>query len=147
MIDINYIRNNPIEFDNYLKSRGINKCSKQILKIDEDKRNTQTVLQQLLAEKNSFSKEIGILKTNNKNVDSIIKKVELLKDKIINLKELEIIKNEELSSILSRIPNIPFEDVPIGNNENDNLEIKKWGNKKKYSLSLNVIMKLVKILV
>ena len=60
MHDINFIRNNPIEFDNYTKQRGENSCSEKILKIDQEKRETQTLLQQLLAERNLLSKEIGI---------------------------------------------------------------------------------------
>ena len=66
MHDINYIRNNPIEFDNALKQRGENNCSKIILKIDEEKRKAQTLLQELFAERNQLSKEIGILKSNKK---------------------------------------------------------------------------------
>ena len=62
MLDINYIRENYTEFDNFMKNRGLKPCSENILKIDEEKRNTQTVLQNILAEKNILSKEIGILK-------------------------------------------------------------------------------------
>ena len=68
MHNINFIRDNPIIFDNFMKQRGELPCSKNIIKIDEDKRNTQTVLQNLLAERNKLSKEIGILKSQNKDV-------------------------------------------------------------------------------
>ena len=50
-----------------MKQRGELPCSKNIIKIDEDKRNTQTVLQNLFAERNKLSKEIGILKSQNKD--------------------------------------------------------------------------------
>ena len=133
MHDINYIRNNPIEFDNAIKQRGDNPCSKIILNIDEEKRKTQTHLQQLLAERNILSKEIGILKSKNQKVNEIINKVETLKDQITSLRELEKIKDDELQAIISRIPNMPLEDVPIGFSEKDNREIKKWGNKNKFS--------------
>ena len=56
MHDINYIRSNPVEFDNSLKSRGIENVSDKILKIDDEKRNAQTILQQLLSERNNLSK-------------------------------------------------------------------------------------------
>ncbi len=77
MHDINFIRDNPIIFDNFMKQRGELPCSKNIIKIDEDKRNTQTVLQNLLAERNKLSKEIGILKSQNKDseVENILKRV------------------------------------------------------------------------
>ena len=97
MHDINFIRNNHIEFDNYIKQRGENSCSEKILKIDQEKRKTQTLLQQLLAEKNSLSKEIGVLKSKNQESEEIINKVETLKNQIISLKEFkEILKKKKI---------------------------------------------------
>jgi len=132
MHDINFIRSNPIQFDNAMKSRGIEPCSDKIIKIDEEKRNTQTVLQNILADRNNLSKQIGVLKSNNKNVNSVVEKVEKLKDQISNLKELENIKEDELNAILTRIPNIPAEDIPSGKNEKDNVEYKRWGRKPEF---------------
>ena len=132
MHDINFIRNNPVLFDNAMKSRNLDPCANQIKKIDEEKRNTQTVLQNILAEKNNLSKEIGILKSKKKDTTSAVEKVEKLKDQIFNLKELEKIKDDELKAILTRIPNIPAKDIPSGTNENDNVEYKQWGNKPKF---------------
>ena len=133
MHDINFIRNNPIEFDNSIKKRGEKPCSDVILKIDEEKRKAQTHLQELLNKRNILSKEIGILKSKNQNVDQTINDVEKLKDQISSLKELEKIKDDELKSIISRIPNLPSDDVKVGQNDTDNIEIKKWGNKPKFS--------------
>ena len=82
MHNINYIRENPIEFDNAMKLRGENPCSKKILKIDEDKRNTQTILQNLLAERNKLSKEIGILKSSNKDSSKLLSRVDKIKNEI-----------------------------------------------------------------
>ena len=67
MHNINFIRENPIEFDNAMKQRGEQLLSKKIIEIDEQKRNTQTLLQNLLAEINSLSKYIGKLKTEKKD--------------------------------------------------------------------------------
>ena len=133
MHDINFIRNNPVFFDNALKSRNLDPCANQIKKIDEEKRNTQTVLQNILAERNNLSKEIGILKSKKQDTSPVVKKVEKLKDQISNLKELEKIKDDELKAILTRIPNIPAKDIPSGTNERDNVEYKQWGNKPKFN--------------
>ncbi len=129
MIDISFIRQNPSEFDNYMKSRGIESISKQIIKIDEEKRDTQTILQKLLSEKNILSKKIGIAKSKKENTQTDIEKVDKLNTEISTLKELEKIKDDELISILNRLPNIPSKDVPIGINEKDNIEYKTFGNK------------------
>ena len=133
MHDINFIRENPIEFDNFIKQRGEKTCSEKILLIDEEKRKAQTHLQELLAERNLLSKKIGLLKSQNKESQEIINKVEILKNQIISLKELEKIKDDELQAILSRLPNIASIDVPIGFSEENNIEIKKWGNKPNFS--------------
>ncbi len=133
MHNINYIRENQIEFDNAMKLRGEYSVSSKILEIDKVKRETKTVLQNLLSERNKLSKEIGNLKSNNENADEHIKKVEELKIKINSLKELENIKENELNSILSRLPNIPDKSVPNGNDESDNVHYREWGSKPKFS--------------
>ena len=135
MHDINYIRENPIKFDNAIKERGEKPFSQTIIKIDEEKRKAQTHLQKLLAERNNLSKEIGILKSKNENIDKFIKKVEKIKIQITAIKELEKIKNEELHSIISRIPNIADDDVPVGFGENDNKLVKEWGDKTIFSFN------------
>ena len=133
MHDINFIRTNPVEFDNRIKLRGLTHCAEKINKIDEERRNTQTVLQNILAERNILSKKIGEIKSKKKDATVIIKKVEKLKDQISSLKELEKIKEDELSAILCRIPNLPSKDVPVGDNEKNNTQYKIWGDKPKFT--------------
>ncbi len=132
MHNINHIRNNPIAFDNAMKIRGEKVRSEKILEIDEKKRNTQTILQNLLAEKNSISKSIGDLKSKEKDVTNELKQVEEIKTKILNLKELETHQEDELKAILTRLPNIPDDTTPVGNNENDNVLYREWGTKHKF---------------
>ena len=133
MHNLIYIRENPTEFDNAMKLRGEDNLSSKILELDKIKRETQTVLQNLLSDKNKLSKEIGILKAQKLDANTKIKKVEDLKSKIDNLKELEEIKDNELNSILSRLPNIPDKSVPFGKNENDNIKYREWGNKPEFN--------------
>ena len=125
MHNISFIRDNPVIFDNAMRQRGEKNFSKKILEIDEKKRNTQTILQLLLAERNILSKSIGELKNKKKDVSSELKKVEEIKTKILNLKELETLQNDELQAILTRLPNIPHKSTPIGDNENDNVLYKE----------------------
>ena len=133
MHNINYIRENPTEFDNAMKLRGENPISSKILEIDKIKRETQTVLQNLLSERNSISKEIGKLKSQNKITSKEIAKVENLKKEILSLKELENIKDSELNSILTRLPNIPHNSVPHGKDEKENSLYRKWGSKPNFN--------------
>ena len=135
MHNINFIRENSTAFDNYMKQRGEIACSKKILKIDEEKRNTQTILQNLLAEKNKLSKEIGLLKSQKKDSNFILKKVEKINQETSSLKEFEKIKEDELSAILSRLPNMPSNNTPLGKNENDNVFYREWGSKPEFNFS------------
>ena len=135
MHNINYIRKNPTEFDNAMKLRGEEAISSKILEIDKIKRETQTVLQNILSERNNLSKEIGNLKSKNQDAKELIAKVEELKIKINSLKELENIKESELNSILTRLPNIPHKSVPNGKDENDNKLYREWGSKPEFSFN------------
>ncbi len=129
MHNINFIREHPTQFDNAMKLRGEKPVSSKILEIDKIKRETQTILQNLLSERNSISKEIGNLKSQNKDAIKQIEKVEELKKEIYSLKELENIKDNELNSILTRLPNIPHKSVPFGKDESDNSFYRQWGSK------------------
>ena len=133
MHNINYIRENPTAFDNAMKQRGGVACSNSILKIDEDKRNTQTILQNILSEHNKLSKEIGLFKSQKKDVLDLLAKVETLKIEAVNLKELEKIKEEELFAILSRLPNIPSDSTPQGKDDKDNIFYRESGIKPNFS--------------
>ena len=128
MHNIHFIRENPVEFDNQLKKRGIKSFSETIIKIDEEKRKSQTSLQKLQEERNNVSKEIGLLKSKNQDSTELLKKVEKIKNDMQVLKELEDIKNDELNGILKNLPNLPSNDVPVGLDEKSNVEIKKWGS-------------------
>ena len=135
MHNINYIRENPIEFDNFMKTRGEKPIANKINEIDKEKRETQTVLQNLLAERNSLSKTIGKLKSEKNDAVNEIAKVEDLKNKINTLKELETLKDDELNAILSRLPNIPDSNTPIGTNEKENIFYRDWGNKPNFDFN------------
>ncbi len=133
MHNINYIRSNPVEFDNFMKTRGERPIAQKIIEIDKEKRETQTVLQNLLAERNQISKTIGILKSEKKDATKEMAKVDDLKNKLNTLKELETLKDDELKAILSRLPNIPDSTTPIGSNEEENVFYRDWGSKPSFN--------------
>ena len=114
MHDINFIRDNPIAFDNAMKKRGEIPISKKIIELDENKRKTQTILQKNLSEKNLLSKSIGDIKSKRGDASKEFKRVEEINSEISTLKELEIIQNDELNAILTRLPNIPDDTTPSG---------------------------------
>ncbi|MDG2186676.1 MAG: serine--tRNA ligase [Hyphomicrobiales bacterium] len=125
MHDIQRIRENPSKFDEEILKRGIGPVSDNILKLDKEKRKLTTHIQDLQNERRLLSDEIGIKKSESPDSDvtDIINKVHNLKENIviINNQILEI--DQELKNILLTLPNLPEEDVPIGEDEKFNIEL------------------------
>lgn len=133
MLDIKWIRENPKEFDKLIAKRGINSLSSQILQLDENKRQTITLIQQLQQARNEKSKNLSTIKDkNSKEFLDAKKDAEDIKEK---LEELEKTSNHdnELQKILDNLPNLPSNDVPYGVDETGNKEIRKFGKIKSIS--------------
>lgn len=136
MHDIEYIRKNPEVFDKAMKSRGVKEFAiTEILKIDQESRLLTTKLQALNRQRNEITEKIKKLKT----VKSPCEQEVVLSKDIAN--EIEAVSSKEremkgmLLDILSNLPNVAAQDVPIGENENFNVEIKRYGEKKQLNFT------------
>ena len=124
MHNIKDIRNNIDNFKNIIKSRNVSIDLDQILDLDKNNRK-------LIQEKETFEQEKKEI--SKKQDKSLFAKSKEISEKIITInKEQSLIKNE-LDNLLSSIPNLPLEDVPIGVDENFNKEILKSGTISKFS--------------
>ncbi len=133
MFDIKKIRDNPRDFDKNLAKRGLNPNSELLIKIDEENRTAIANAQSLQEERNSKSKLIGEYASSG-NVDEANKlkeEVSSLKSKLHDLENKQKEIAERLKLELSILPNLPDEDVPIGDEE-CNQEIKTVGEKKEF---------------
>lgn len=132
MLEVAQIREHKDAFAKALQKRNLDTAAAlldQVLVVDETRRTTQSQLDQILADSNKFSKEIGILFKNGE-----AQKANLLKEKTAGLrdqsKELQEKLNtvsEELKELLYVLPNIPHESVPEGNSDEDNEEVFRKG--------------------
>ncbi|ADR52210.1 seryl-tRNA synthetase [Candidatus Liberibacter solanacearum CLso-ZC1] len=131
MLDIQWIRQNPDTFDIALKKRNLEPQSECILSLDTQYRSLIRQIEKIRAQRNSKSEQIGqaIAKGNLLLADTIKAEVSTIKEQLplLEAKENEI--KSSLNQILSCIPNIPLEDVPIGANEKENILIRSVGNK------------------
>ncbi len=129
MHDLRYIRENATDFDTAMERRGLSPQSANILSIDEKRRETQTAMQELQAERNSKSKKIGALKSSGDDVgvEKIMKEVSSMKDTLSTLEQREKDLFVELTTILSSLPNIMFDDVVDGADESDNVLLRTVG--------------------
>lgn len=132
MHDLKFIRDNPKDFDKAMEARGMGPMSAGILAMDEARRSAQTRLQELLARRNEASKEVGMKKKAGENADDLIAEVAELKSTIADLEAEERKAAEDLTGILESLPNIPADDVPVGPDEEANVEIRKWGEPREF---------------
>ena len=126
MHDINFIRNNPNDFDKSLKLRNIKPNSSLILNLDKSKRDLLTTSQELRSTRKSLSSDFS--KSNEEDKKKLQKEVHKIKEQIdqieSNLLEVDI----KIKDILSSLPNLPEEDVPYGEDETNNKLIKTSGD-------------------
>ena len=128
MHDLKFIRTNPADFDKAMTMRGLQPQSSAILTLDEKRRSLQQSTEELLAERNVLSRKVGELKRTGENADDIVEQVQTLKQKISDLEHQESAIADDLKSILESLPNMPMDDVPLGEDENDNVEVRTWGD-------------------
>jgi seryl-tRNA synthetase len=127
MLDIRRIRKNPEEVKKALEKRHGDFPIDKVLELDEKRRSILTEVEEMKAKQNSVSKEIPKLKKEGKDPASLLAEMRELSDKIKELdgevKEIDI----ELKDTLLRIPNTPHESVVEGETDEDNVEIRKYG--------------------
>ncbi len=128
MFDIKAIRENPETFDMGWSRRGIAPQSADLIALDTSLRHKKTQLQECQSRRNVASKAIGQAKASGGDADGLIREVADLKKRMADLEEEVRLVSDELTQKMCRLDNIPADDVPDGDGEEDNLEIRKWGD-------------------
>lgn len=129
MLDIKIIRENPDKVKAALKTRNADydEYIDSILEIDEKRRKLSTETDNLKAEQNRVTKQIPIMKKNGENTDAVMAEMKEISEKIkadnAVISELEAKQKDTLL----RIPNIPSDTTPVGKDDSENVEIRKWG--------------------
>jgi seryl-tRNA synthetase len=127
MLDPKLLRSDLDAVAQQLARRGFALDTSNLQSLDERRKAIQVETQQLQAERNSRSREIGKAKAAGQDIAPLLAEVEGLGEQLGG-KEQELSGlQEELNAILMAIPNIPHESVPEGKGEEDNLELRKWG--------------------
>lgn len=128
MLDIKKIREEYEEVKKAIESRGQGSFGiENILQLDEKRRSLLATVEQMKNRQNVDSKEIPVLKKQGKDTAALMSEMKQLSDEIKKLDSEVGAVEEEIKNTLLYIPNIPQETVPVGKDENDNLEIRKWG--------------------
>lgn len=131
MHDIKAIRQDPAAFDKAMKRRKLGPQSPALLKLDEERREVQTELQTLQNARNEKSKEIGAIKSKGGDAAAIMDEVNALKGRMTELEAREATLAESLNQHLASLPNVQALDIPDGDGEEQNVEIRKVGEPKR----------------
>lgn len=127
MLDMKYVRDNLDEVRTMLKNRNNNLSLDSFSELDQRRRAILNETEQLKNQRNATSKKIGAMKKAGEDTDAIAAEVRKLGTKISELDgELRGVEND-LRDLLLHIPNVPAADVPIGKDDTQNPEIRRWG--------------------
>ena len=136
MLDIQLLRHNLDDVVTRLKTRGYEFDKAQFIELDERRKGLQIEVQELQNLRNVNAKRIGQAKAKGENIDEILKEVSNNTEKLESLeKELNVILND-LNQILMTIPNLPDASVPAGKDENDNVEVRRWGTPREFTFEV-----------
>ncbi len=127
MLDIKFVRENTDKVREALEKRGYEVSLDEFLASEEKRRELLRQVEELRGRRNTVSEEIGRLKKQKKDATALIAEMKGVSDDIKALDEKIRELDANTSNFLLGIPNIPDDSVPVGKDETENVEVRKWG--------------------
>ncbi|MBV7393730.1 serine--tRNA ligase [Mameliella sediminis] len=137
MHDIRAIRENPEAWDAALSRRGVEAMSSQILDLDKARRAAITAAEEAQAEQNRASKDVGKAKASGDEAEfeRLRALVAAKKAEVAEMQDKAKTLDTQLTDLLMGVPNLPLDDIPDGADENDNVEIRRWGSPRTFDFT------------
>jgi seryl-tRNA synthetase len=132
MLDIKFIRENPDTIKAGAKKKNINIDIDRVLELDKERRKHINICEDLRAQRNKFSHSVGRMKDAAMRLE-MVKKVRDIKNELQGAEVSLGAVEQELDELLKQIPNIPFDDVPVGPDASANIVLRKVGKKPEFS--------------
>ncbi|MBV5296250.1 MAG: serine--tRNA ligase, partial [Curvibacter lanceolatus] len=139
MLDINSLRK---DLDSVVARLETRKKPQAYLNVDAfrtleaERKTLQTRTEELQAQRNTLSKQIGQRKSKGESVDDIMAAVAAIKTELdTSAARLEALQ-PELNHLLMAVPNLPHESVPVGSDESGNVEVRRWGTPGQYDFEV-----------
>lgn len=136
MLDPKLIRNNAEEVAEKLRVKGYELDVARLAELENQRKQLQIDTENLQAERNATSKQIGMLKSKGEDASEVMAKVGAIGKQLDASKKQLFELQGELDTILSGVPNIPHESVPAGADEDDNVEVMTWGEKRSFDFEI-----------
>src|SRR5277367_338717 len=129
MLDLNFVRDNLPLVEEKLRQRGINPADllKNFTAIDGERRQAITAAETLQARRNRASEEIAKLKKTGQDASAQINETKELREQIQGTDKKAADQEARLRELLTSIPNLPNDSVPVGKSAEDNVEARRWG--------------------
>ena len=135
MLDPKLLRSDPERVAKALLKRGYVLDVEALASLDEKRKVIQVKTEALQQERNSRSKNIGKAKAAGEDIAPLLQEVEHLKAQLNEISELKKLQ-EQLDTLLSAVPNMPVDEVPEGTDEDDNVELRRWGTPRTFDFEI-----------
>lgn len=126
MLDINLLRNDLDTVVKGLKARGVAFDEQKFQQLEEQRKKLQVETEQLQARRNSIAREIGQKKSKGEDATDLLAESKALPTQLNELSTQLGQVQDTLRTLLSELPNLANESVPVGNDEEDNVEVRRW---------------------
>jgi len=129
MLDIKYIREQKERVEQKMTMRGQTVDLEGLLRLDQERRQLATQLDELKRRRNTASEEIARLKAQAKPADALLSEMKQVSETIKQLDEQMRLLDEQLQDRLLYLPNLLHDSVPVGRDEKENQEVRQWGSR------------------
>lgn len=136
MLDVTMLRKQLPEVVARLAARGFQFPEEEFNRLEAERKSVQTRTEELQAQRNTLSKQIGMAKKAGEDASALMAEAACIPEELADLeKELDRIRTD-LENLLLRIPNIPHESVPVGRDETENVEVRRWGTPRTFGFEV-----------
>lgn len=136
MLDVTMLRKQLPEVVARLAARGFQFPEEEFNRLEAERKSVQTRTEELQAQRNTLSKQIGMAKKAGEDASALMAEAARIPEELADLeKELDRIRTD-LENLLLRIPNIPHESVPVGRDETENVEVRRWGTPRTFGFEV-----------
>lgn len=136
MLDSKYLRSDLAKTKEILATRNFNLDIEKLASLEEQRKDLMVRTQDLQAKRNSLSKSIGQAMREGKDVASIKAEVSTIGDELDIVKKQQDAVLKEIEDIALTIPNLPHESVPVGEDEDANVEVRRWGTPRTFDFEI-----------
>ncbi|HBH34223.1 MAG TPA: serine--tRNA ligase, partial [Psychrobacter sp.] len=136
MIDPKLLRQDLTELKAKLAKRGYELDMDFWQQMESQRKSLQVITEDLQAKRNAGAKQVGVLKKNGEDASELLAEMQAVSGDIKKAEEDLKALQDKINEAALQIPNIPADDVPEGESEEDNVEVRKWGTPKQFDFEI-----------